>query len=87
MYGGAGEDVEMVGVDWLDAGKDFVISGGADHSGVVAGKFRSGEENGWRGWVMGRESLGGFLAESLISADTTGENDAADVGVFLEGGL
>lgn len=40
----AGEDVELVGVGGLDTRENFVISGGADHSGVVTGELRLREE-------------------------------------------
>ncbi len=36
----------MIGVGRLDAREDFVIGGGADHGGIVAGKFWGGEEDG-----------------------------------------
>lgn len=35
----AGSDIEFVGVGGLDAGEDFVIGGGGDHGGVIAGEF------------------------------------------------
>ncbi len=41
---GAGKDVKGVRVGGLNAGEDFVISGGANHSGIVAGELRVGEE-------------------------------------------
>ena len=37
---GAGKDVEFVRVGGFDAGLNFVVSGGGDHGGVIAGEFR-----------------------------------------------
>ena len=45
LDGGAGEDVEVVGVGGGDARCDFVVGGGADHGGVVAAEGFIGEED------------------------------------------
>ena len=70
----------MVGIARLDAGGDFVVSGGGDHGGVVAGEFFVGEEEG-----DALIFLYGGIAEGLISGDAAGEDDGVRLGVILEG--
>lgn len=82
LDGRAGEDVEVIGVDGWDAGLDLVKGGGADHGGVVTGKFEFGEEKGEVGEFD--VSLG---AEDLVCADAASEDERFSIGMLLEGEL
>ena len=37
---GTRKDIELIRVGRLDAGLNFVVSGGGDHGGIIAGEFR-----------------------------------------------
>lgn len=79
---GTGEDVEVIWVDRRDAGLDFVKGGGADHGGVVTGKFEFGEEKR----EVGEVGVG-LVAEDLIRADAASEDERFSIGMLLEGEL
>ena len=51
---GAGQNIERIGVGRLDAGLNFIVGGGADHSGVVAREFRSREEGIFEMFLSGK---------------------------------
>ncbi len=79
---GAGEDVEVIGVDRRDAGLDFVKGGGADHGSVVAGELQLREEKG-----KVRELSVGLVAKDLVRADAASEDERFSIGMLLEGEL
>ena len=80
---GTGEDVEFVGVRRLDAGLNFVISGGSNHGCVIARKFGV--------WEITFETMKlsfeffGIIAEGLISGNTTGDDEGFSFGILFDG--
>lgn len=72
----------MVGIDRLDATLNFVIGGGTDHGGVVAGVFKFREEKR----EVGKGGIG-FFAEDLIGTDAASEDDGLSIGMCSAGGL
>ena len=81
---GTGKDVEFVGVGRFDAGLNFVIGGGSNHGGVIAGEFRE--------WEIAFETVEfcfeffGILAEGLISGNTTGNDERFCFRILFNGG-
>lgn len=78
------ENIKLVRVNGLDAGKDFIVSSGTDHGGIIAGELWCREED-FEIRVVER-SLS-FGAEGLIGADATSKDNRFDIRMELEGGV
>lgn len=78
------ENIELVGINGLDVGKDFVVSSGTDHGGIITGEFWCREEDFE---IRVAERSLSFGAKGLIGADATSKDNRFDIRMALEGGV